>query len=124
MVVFFVIDYILSVPGVTGNTRIASKFSPPRNCRRIELHYSKTEESRASRSFSSEDDLPMYRHILRTKKDHLISSTQVNDKLMAELLSSGVISISAEADFTGSDVRLKSPIKTIHKKTGNYKVFL
>jgi hypothetical protein len=122
--VVFVIDVILSVPGVTGNTRIACQFNLLHNWKKIELHFSKPEETRAPRPFSSEDDLPMYRHILNTKRDHLISSTQVNDKLITELLSSGVIRSSAEAYFTRSDVRLKSPIKTMHKKTVNFKVFL
>jgi hypothetical protein len=46
-----------------------------------------------------------YRHLLNTKRDHLILITQVNDTLISELISSGVIT--DESDFTENDVRLK-----------------
>jgi hypothetical protein len=58
-------------------------------------------------SSSAEDDLANFRYMLNTKRDHLILITQVNDALVTELISSGVIN--AESDFTENEVRRKSP---------------
>jgi hypothetical protein len=54
---------------------------------------------------STQDEQVTYRHLLNTKRDHLILITQVNDTLISELISSGVIT--DESDFTENDVRLK-----------------
>jgi hypothetical protein len=102
--VFYPIDLILSVPHVTRKTLIASKHFPPRDYKCIELTNSELDVIEVrSHSYSSGDN---YRHILNTKRDHLISITHVNDTLVAELISSGVIN--AESDFTQTDVRWDS----------------
>jgi hypothetical protein len=69
----------------------------------VELHNAIVVESHAARCSIPEFALASYRHILNTKRDHLISITHVNDTLISELISSGVIS--AESDFTEIGVR-------------------
>jgi hypothetical protein len=70
-----------------------------------ELHSSDIETSHPSRASISEHALATFRDILNTQRDHLISATHVNDTLIAELISSGVIS--PESNFTHNDVRRK-----------------
>jgi hypothetical protein len=98
---FVVIDLLLGVPGVTCRTLVASKSSLPRDYKKIELSYSDNFES--PRSPPSTDILATFRRLLNTKRYQVISITRVNDTLISELISSGVIM--AESDFTQSDVR-------------------